>query len=435
MLKFLIFNLLLLSFCKDAFSISMQKTAIQNGNRFNAVDSLNIEAYNLRLKYPEQTIKYATTAFDLAKKLNYLNGQGEACRVIGIGQSYISKYDKALDKYLEAISYFEQNNNFKGVGKVYNNIGNLYSLNDYEKALEYYNKSLTIAKKYKAEPEIAGLYLNIGVIQMKRKDYQSALQKFQISTALFKQLDAPLMIIQCLQNIGEVYYNLRQYEKAENILNEAYTKAQAQSLNYTLASISLTLSNVYLSQNKFDQTEKTLKKGQEYAKSLENRDLQNDYKYAFFQLKYKKGNYKSALGYLKQTYTQDSAYYRQAFSKRITLASDLFDQLENRRRNERTIARQKYITTLFVSSTIVAALLAALVFLLVIYVRRTNRSNKELTRLNNEVSQQKENLDRINHHLEDLINDRTKDLQVKKQKGFQNILYIFRTRYADQLLL
>ncbi len=413
-LQVLILNLLLLSFYGDG--VYVQTIDTQNNSAINNIDSINNNAYNYRLTNPKQTIADASKAYYLAKKINYINGLAEACRVTGIGQYYLSKYEKALEKYLEAIAYFEQNNNLQGVGKVYNNIGNLYLLNDYNKALEYYNKSLPIAKKYNSKSQIAGLYLNIGIVQMKKKNFIPALEKFQISMKLFQQLNSPVLVIQCLQNLGEVYSNLKQYQKAEDILNEAFAMAHDKNLNYTMAGIDLTLTNVYLSQNKFTLAEKALKNGLLYAKTIQNHDLENDYNYASFQLEYKRKNYQSALLYLKQNYTQDSAYYRQSFSKRMTLASNLFDQLENKRKNERIIAQQKYAITLFGASTIVAGLLFALVFLLIINVRKTNKSNIELTRLHTELSHQKEDLDRINHHLEDIINERTKDLKENNKK-------------------
>ncbi|MVN20325.1 tetratricopeptide repeat protein [Mucilaginibacter arboris] len=402
----------------------MNNTGIKDNKSINSIDSITNMAFNLRLKSPALTIKYATTAFSLAKKTNYLNGLGEACRVIGIGESYLNNYEKALDKYLEAILYFEQTHNFNAIGKVYNNIGNLYLSSDYDKALEYYTKALQIAKKYQAKPEIARLYVNIGIVEMKKKNFSEALEKFQLSTQLFKEINAPDLIVTCMQNQGEAYNYLKQYQKAETILQEAFTKAQALNLNVTIANINLTLSNVYLNQSKFDKAEKTLTNGFEYARNLDNRDLQNDYNYAFYQLAYKKGDYKTALGYLKQNFSQDSAYYRQSFSKRITLASDLFVQLENRTKNERIIAQQKYATTLFWSSATVAALLAALVCLLIINIKRTNRSNTELTRLNIEVSKQKEHADLLNRYLEEKIDERTKDLKVKNKRLSEYSLHL-----------
>jgi len=54
--------------------------------------------------------------------------------------------------------------------------------------------------------------------------------------------------------------------------------------------------------------------------------------------------------------------------------------------------------------------------LLISNVRRKAKTNLKLTNLNAEVSMQKDNLDRINHHLEEIIDERTKDLQVKNKK-------------------
>ena len=116
-----------------------------------------------------------------------------------------------------------------------------------------------------------------------------------------------------------------------------------------------------------------MQNGYEYTKTLKNHDLQGDYNYALFQLAYKKKDYLTALTYLKKNFSQDSAYYRKSFSKRITLASDLFNQLENRRKNERTIAHQKYITTFLTAAAIVAVLLVAVVVLMIINTKRTKK--------------------------------------------------------------
>jgi len=61
-------------------------------------------------------------------------------------------------------------------------------------------------------------------------------------------------------------------------------------------------------------------------------------------------------------------------------------------------------------------LLVVVVVLLVMNVKRKVKTNLRLTELNGEVSRQKDNLDRINHHLEEIIDERTKDLQVKNKK-------------------
>lgn len=70
----------------------------------------------------------------------------------------------------------------------------------------------------------------------------------------------------------------------------------------------------------------------------------------------------------------------------------------------------------FFGVTIVSGLLLVVVVLLIGNVKRKAKTNAQLTELNGEVSRQKDNLDRINHHLEEIIDERTRDLQVKNKK-------------------
>jgi signal transduction histidine kinase len=49
-------------------------------------------------------------------------------------------------------------------------------------------------------------------------------------------------------------------------------------------------------------------------------------------------------------------------------------------------------------------------------VRRKARSNKLLQDLNYEISLQKEHVDRVNHNLEEIIEERTRDLKIKNHK-------------------
>ena len=71
---------------------------------------------------------------------------------------------------------------------------------------------------------------------------------------------------------------------------------------------------------------------------------------------------------------------------------------------------------MFLGVTVVSGLLLIVVVMLVGNVKRKAKTNAQLTELNGEVSRQKDNLDRINHHLEEIIDERTRDLQVKNKK-------------------
>ena len=70
----------------------------------------------------------------------------------------------------------------------------------------------------------------------------------------------------------------------------------------------------------------------------------------------------------------------------------------------------------FWSIVIVAVLLLTIIALLMHNIKRSASSNRKLVELNNEITHQKDNLNLINQHLEEIINDRTKDLKEKNKQ-------------------
>ncbi len=62
------------------------------------------------------------------------------------------------------------------------------------------------------------------------------------------------------------------------------------------------------------------------------------------------------------------------------------------------------------------SLLLVIIGLLMYNVRRSSISNKQLVKLNNEIIRQKESADIVNQHLEEIISDRTRDLQNQNKK-------------------
>jgi tetratricopeptide (TPR) repeat protein len=380
------------------------------------VIQLNNQAFRSRLINPEITISEANKALKLAEKINYTNGIAESYRVIGVGNSYKNSIETAIENYLNALSYFKKNNNLEGEAKVYNNIGNLYRDIDYDKSLENFEKSLLIATKLNIKDLIAGLKLNIGTAYQQRKNYSKALSFYQESLSMFESLNNKIGIIQSHQNLGVLYLNLRDFKNAEAHLIDALKDSKEEKLNNSIAAINLTLSSVHIAQNRFDEAEKTIAEGLSYAELLKDSKLVYNYTIISFELENKRKNYYQALIHLRKAYREDSARYVNNISDKINLLESQHIQLEKQKENELTIARQKN-TQLFLRASIAIAIMAFFViFLLIKIVRKSSYNNRELSRLNIEISKQKDDLDRINQNLEEIIEERTRDVKIKNKK-------------------
>ncbi|MDR3697862.1 tetratricopeptide repeat protein [Mucilaginibacter sp.] len=382
----------------------------------NEVKKLNRQGFDSRLTNPEQTIIYADRAMALAKSLNYDEGIGESYRVRGIGNYYLNHAQKAIDDYLAAYDSFKQINDLRSEANVLNNIGNLYRDNDYSGALDFFQQALAIANKLHDAHLIAKLDLNIGDVYFRKKSYYQALSYDNQSNVLFAALKDSVNLVLCLQNKGVIYFYLRQYLKADSLLLSANDKAHQLDLNETIASINLTIADSYIAQGKYIDAEKAIQEGLVYASAVKDEKIQADFKYTSYQLESKRKNYKVALSILQEIYQTDSVSFKQNSSTQINLLREQAKQQARIKENEILIQKQKYDRVRFWGVTVVAGLLLVLVALLISNVKRKAKTNLQLTALNAEISRQKDNLDRINHHLEEIIDERTKDLQVKNKK-------------------
>ncbi|TWR29000.1 tetratricopeptide repeat protein [Mucilaginibacter pallidiroseus] len=382
----------------------------------NEVKKLNTDAYALRLNNASQTVEIGKRALALAEKLEYNRGMGEAHRVMGIGHYYLNQARRAIDNYLKAIGYFEKIGDLKGQAKVYNNIGNLYLDNNLTSALEYFQKSLFIAQRMNDQPLMGALYMNIGNVYNRKNNFYQALNYYDKSSVILTNIGDTTNLIQVLQNRGVAYYSLHQYDIAEKLLLNANKEAKQAGLSKTVASINLTLSSLYIAQGKFNEAEKFVQEGQEYAAVVADDKLTNDYNYTIYQLESKRKNFERALYYLQGIYRQDSSAHVNSESTQINIIQEQFRQQAKQKNTELLLIAQQNDRIKFWAVTVVAGLLLIVIVLLVNNVKRKTVTNTQLTELNAEVSRQKDNLDRINHHLEEIIDERTKDLQAKNKK-------------------
>ena len=411
-MKFSVFSL---SFFVVLCFLAASANGLQKSD-IHHVEELNQEAYAMRLTDPKQTVESAKRALALAAKAKDKNAMAESYRILGIGYFYQDKSDLAVSNLSKALQLYKETGSEAGTAKVYNNIGNIYKNIDTDKSLHYFKKALEVAEKLKISDLTAGCYLNIGAVYFKKKNFSLALRNYDLSQDLFTKLDNPVGITQCLQNKGVVYFSLQQLDKAEKFLLEASEKARQNDLNASIAGINLTLVSVYIAKKEFKKAEKELKEGLAFARLINSPKFEQDYTYTAYELEAARGNYEKALYHLRKVYRQDSVKFSQNISEKIGLLQEQYRQQERERRNELIIERQKNNKFLFWASLVVSGLFLLMIGLLVRSIQRKAKTNKQLTVLNSEISQQKEELDWINQRLEQIIEERTKDLQHKNQK-------------------
>lgn len=374
--------------------------------------------FEMRLTDAGQTIQLTDKALQLGKKLNFTKGIAEAYRVKGLGEHYLGDNEKAIENYLQALAIFQKVHNNIGVVRIYLNISSLYQELDYDKCIEYLQDAMKLYQSENLNNNnlLASIYLNLGNAYQLKHNFSKALFNYNRSYDIISKLDNPELKVTVLQNLGVIYYSTGNNDKAKEYLFKAINLARELDLNQPVAQINLTLSDIYIGEGSYNKAEKSLNEGRAYALLSKNDRLQKNFLNTFYQLEIKRRNYERALNYLQVIYKTDSTDYTSRNSAALNLYQIRYKQEELRRENERIIMQQRYDRNIMLATAALIVLLAIVVLLLTTNVRRKASTNKKLTGLNAEISKQKDNLDRINHHLEEIINERTKDLQFKNKK-------------------
>ncbi len=183
----------------------------------------------------DKTIEYSLSAKVLAEKQGIKELKGEALNDLSFGYYRKGLYKKGLKMgelahkiYSELISTETKEKDLSllklGLGKSLNNIGNNHlAIGNYDKALNFYMRSLKISKKIDDKNGIAGKLSNIGIIHMDLGNYHEALDFHKQSLEIGKEISNKHRVGLSLNDIGVVYDEIEEEDKALEFYNQALT--------------------------------------------------------------------------------------------------------------------------------------------------------------------------------------------------------------------
>ncbi len=380
--------------------------------------NLIIRGFDMRLTDPSQAGNYADRALQLAKKLNYQKGKADAYRLKGLSESYLGHSEKAIEHYLLALDMYKSISNTLGEVRVLLNISSLYQNVDYDQCISYLDQAMALCKTRRLDDGsiLASIYLNYGNVYQLQKNYTKSRLSYQKSYEIISKLDNPDLSALVLANLGVIESTTGHAEKAKEYLFQALELAKNRDYNQLIAQVNLTLADIYTDENSFNNAEKCLEEGKAYATLLKNENMLQVCRINSYHLELKRKNFEKALIHLQEIYRLDSIAYASRNSAELSLFQANYRKDKLSQEKNAMLLRQKYDRNKFIGTIVLASCLIVVILMLISNVKRKAETNKMLTDLNAEISTQKDNLDKINHYLEEIIDDRTKDLQLKNKK-------------------
>ena len=217
-------------------------TAKQDTDRVNIYYAISRWYWN---KNTDSALLMAQNSLDLAQKIHFEKGIALAYLTKGVALVSKGMLPEALESHFQCLRLSEKLGLDGLSGNEYNNIGIVYaSLEDYAKALYYYQRAYDIALKVSDEAGRLNLSINIGEIYKKRGQPDSAIAYNYQAYLIAQKNNDSLIIAITLFNMSENYILKKEYRKAQPNLYRALSIAEKikddEDIAYCHSSLALT---------------------------------------------------------------------------------------------------------------------------------------------------------------------------------------------------
>jgi len=164
---------------------------------------------------PDSAYYFAQMMYDFATKKGIRKEMAMAKRTQGISYFVRSDYPKALDYFQRSLTISKEISDKSGMAGSLNNIGVIYrNKGYYPKALDYYQRCLKILEEISDKRGMAYILNNIGVIYKNKGEYSKAMEYYQRSFNIMEELSDLRGMAVALDNIGVIYRKMGYYPKA-----------------------------------------------------------------------------------------------------------------------------------------------------------------------------------------------------------------------------
>ena len=379
----------------------------------------------------EKGLSYCNQAKELAEKIGYKRGLGQALNNIGTIYNDLGEYPKAIEAHLKEIDIAKQLHSNSLLGTAYVNISRVYfSLKNEAKSEIYDRMALqTFMNSYNdivlknheiTEPvrkqlnymksKMALVYANISRSLELRNEVDSAINYLFKSMRINEELRDVSQLASNYQNIGALYERMHLFDKAELYLKRAKNCCQPSN-SYQLAEVYFLLGEVRGHLKKSKEAIEDLNSAIECARKVGLKHLIMMAYFVLSETYEEDGRLKEALLYQKRYAEIKDTILKENQKVQVNLVQS---KLENeRKRTEIDLLEQKSKVNEAESSkqrtviySVIFLLLAASILAYVLYKRNKEKIkvNTVLAKQKSEIESQKQVVDLQNQEIKDSIN-------------------------------
>ncbi len=372
-------------------------------------DMYAVMAINLNNQYKhKEVLVNLKKAINIYKEIGEYQGLAAAYSNYGLALMQLSKHSEALEKFFLSVDYFKKSGNTNRAAEPYTNIGNCFViLENFDNALEYFEKALNLYSPNDASMHTSILYNNIGTVYLNKRNMTKAGEYFAKALKMNRVIGNKRFLSMNLSNLANIEMhqgNLKDaglhLEEAINFAKEIesleqlevayFYKGVLNKLDYEIG-----LANGKKNTELLKQSVDFLLIAEKYSKEIGDKKRNVDILLEIADAQYTRGEFKS--GYdrlLEYSRLKDSLDYASSVSKVMSIESLKENELKSKQ-IEFLKKENSYKSELNYLFIIVSILVLIIMYFFYLRYRNKNQRNIEL---------------------EQVVNERTQELQVANEK-------------------
>ncbi len=170
----------------------------------------------------QESIGFAVQALTIYEAAGYKAGISRTCNELSKYNYYLYNADEAIRQAEKALQAAVDIKNDTLQASAFFHLGNgFYRKNDYSKALEYHEKSLSISESVGHKRGIAHSTHRLGILRFDTGDFQQSVEYYLRAIKIRKEINDVLGAAYSLANLANAYTQMGNYQDAINSYKEA----------------------------------------------------------------------------------------------------------------------------------------------------------------------------------------------------------------------
>lgn len=372
-------------------------SALRKGDSVMIVRSGRIKGQMLRrLDDLSKAIDVLKTIKPIAKRHELQEEYERILNCLALCYTFLGKHDEALRLNFECLDYVKKRNDKVAISYSANNIGLVYyNLKNFNKAIQYFSKSIRLKQEANSTVDLAMTYMNLALACTGKGNFILAKKYAKHARTIGKNDRLDQVLLDYDLCMGDISFERNNIDEAEKHFLACYNRAKnIDNKRYELEGI-IALSRVYLSRGDLRQAKRYLEEGEKISASTSYGTLQIDLNKQFAELYTRLIDYPKAAKYQGEYIHLRDSIYGEELTQNLMVVQAEYEEHENQEKieaqnkmlalKEQSITRQYWLTALV---GVVIILLGALAVLLNKGVQRKKRVNALLEQKVRERSEQ-----------------------------------------------